>query len=103
VERANKQAAMERWAKDYVDRAFDTYKRNQAAINGEATADQPVRAAAQVTASGSAVVPDSEKSPAEKKKPASHIDMDDVRQQVREQIRKGFFPSGVPGSSTPPK
>ena len=104
VERANKQAAVEHWAKDYVDRAFETHKRNQAAINGEAAVDQPVRGAAQVTSTGSAVV--SSASPERlvaAKKPASHIDMDDVRQQVREQVRKGFFPRGVPGSSKPPK
>jgi Fe-S-cluster formation regulator IscX/YfhJ len=98
VERAKKQAAMEHWAKDYVDRAFETHKRNQAARNP----DQP---AAEVTTTGSAVVSSSraEKPVVEKKKPASHIDMSDVRQQVRAQIRKDLFASGVPASSTPPK
>ncbi len=96
VERAKKQSAMEHWAKDYVDRSFEALKRRQAAEDADAT-EQP---AAEITATGSAVVP----SPSvEKKKPASHIDMDDVRQQVREQIRKGLFASGVPASSTPPK
>src|SRR5271169_1856596 len=88
VERAKKQAAMEHWAKDYVDRSFEALKRRQEANNPEG-ADH---ATAQVTAAGSAVVssPGAEKPVLEKKKPASHIDMDDVRQQVREQIRKGL-------------
>jgi hypothetical protein len=98
VERAKKQSAMEHWAKDDVDRAFETHKRNHAAKNSETMA-------AQVTSTGSAVVssPGLEKLVAEKKKPASPMDMADVRQRIREQIRKGFFPTGVPGSSTPPK
>lgn len=67
VERAKKQAAMEHWAKDYVDRACETHKRNQAE-NSDTTA-------AQVTSTGSAVVssPSPEKPIAEKKKPAAHI------------------------------
>lgn len=96
VERAKRQSTMEHWAKDYVDRSFEALKRRHAAENADAT-EQP---AAEVTATGSAVAA----SPSvEKKKPASHIDMDDVRQQVREQIRKGLFASGAPASSTPPK
>jgi len=94
---------MEQWAKDYVDRAFETHKRNQPATTPKAT--NQAQPAAEVSAQGSAVLssPSNEKPVVENKKPASHIDMDDVRQQVREQIRKGLFASGIPASSTPPK
>lgn len=99
-----KDAAMMRWAEAEADRLQAQGSRERAELKAQVAAQEAAQAAAEANASSSTPppTPDAAKKPSTSTTVESGSNVDKIRADIRDQIRKSLFP-GLPASKSPGK